>query len=108
ARHASVCRDNTSPTAITSRERGVLHRSHRQSDSRGRLMPRALWRGAISSVLIYVPVEVHAASKENTLPLHMLDSRDCAPIGYHRINKRTGKEVDWEHIVKGYEYKKGD
>ena len=71
-------------------------------------MPRALWKGAISFGLIYVPVELHTASKENTLPLHMLDSRDFAPVGYHRINKKTGKEVDWSHIVKGYEYKKGD
>jgi DNA end-binding protein Ku len=71
-------------------------------------MPRALWKGAISFGLIYVPVELYTASKENTLPLHMLDSRDFAPVGYHRINKRTGKEVDWPHIVKGYEYKKGD
>jgi DNA end-binding protein Ku len=71
-------------------------------------MPRALWKGAISFGLIYVPVELHTASKENTLPLHMLDSRDFAPIGIHRVNKNTGKEVDWGHIVKGYEYKKGE
>lgn len=71
-------------------------------------MARALWRGAISFGLIYVPVEVHTASRENTLPLHMLDSRDFAPVGYQRINKRSGKEVDWKDIVKGYEYKKGD
>ena len=71
-------------------------------------MPRALWKGAISFGLIYVPVELHTASKENTLPLHMLDSRDFAPVGYQRINKKTGKEVDWAHIVKGYEYKKGE
>ena len=71
-------------------------------------MPRALWRGAISFGLIYVPIEVHTASRENTLPLHMLDSRDFAPVGYHRVNKNTGKEVDWQHIVKGYEYKKND
>jgi DNA end-binding protein Ku len=71
-------------------------------------MPRALWKGAISFGLVYVPVEVLTASKENTLPLHLLDSRDFAPVGYHRINKKTGKEVDWAHIVKGYEYKKGD
>jgi len=70
-------------------------------------MPRALWKGAISFGLIYVPVELHAASKENTLPLHMLDSRDFAPVGFHRINKNTGKEVDWGHVVKGYEYRKG-
>ena len=71
-------------------------------------MPRALWRGAISFGLIYVPVEVHTASRENPLPLHLLDSRDFSPVGYQHINKRTGKEVDWKDIVKGYEYKKGD
>ncbi len=71
-------------------------------------MARALWKGAISFGLIYVPVELQTASRENTLPLHMLDSRDFAPVGFQRVNKRTGKEVDWAHIVKGYEYKKGD
>ena len=71
-------------------------------------MARALWKGAISFGLIYVPVELHTASKENTLPLHMLDSRDFAPVGYRRVNKKTGKEVDWSHVVKGYEYKKGE
>jgi DNA end-binding protein Ku len=71
-------------------------------------MSRAIWKGAISFGLIYVPVELHSAARENTLPLHMLDSRDFAPIGFQRVNKNTGKEVDWAHIVKGYEYKKGD
>ncbi len=71
-------------------------------------MPRALWRGAISFGLVYVPVELRSGTRENTLPLHMLDSRDFAPVGYQHINKQTGKEVDWKHIVKGYEYKKGD
>jgi len=71
-------------------------------------MPRALWKGAISFGLIYVPVELQTASRENTLPLHMLDSRDFAPVGYTRVNKNTGKEVDWSHIVKGYEYRKGE
>jgi DNA end-binding protein Ku len=79
-----------------------------QAKRRDISMPRALWKGAISFGLIYVPVELHTASKENTLPLHMLDSRDFAPVGYQRINKKTGKEVDWSHIVKGYEYKKGE
>ena len=70
-------------------------------------MARALWRGAISFGLIYLPVEVHTASRETPLPLHMLDSRDFSPVGYQHINKRTGKEVEWKDIVKGYEYKKG-
>lgn len=71
-------------------------------------MPRSLWRGAISFGLIYVPVELHTASKDGAFNLHLLDSRDFAPVGYQRINKSSGKAVDWEHIVKGYEYKKGE
>jgi len=71
-------------------------------------MPRALWRGAISFGLVYLPIEVNTASRENPLPLHMLDRRDFSPVGYQHINKRTGKEVEWKDIVKGYEYKKGD
>jgi DNA end-binding protein Ku len=70
-------------------------------------MQRTLWRGAISFGLIYVPVEVLSASKDGSLALHFLDSRDFSPVGYQRINKSTGKEVDWAHIVKGYEYQKG-
>jgi DNA end-binding protein Ku len=68
---------------------------------------RALWRGAISFGLIYVPVEMHSASRENQLELHFLDDRDFEPVGYERVNKATGKTVDWGHIVKGYEYQKG-
>jgi DNA end-binding protein Ku len=71
-------------------------------------MPRSVWHGAISFGLIYVPVDMYSAAKDAALSLHLLDSRDFAPVGYHRINKSTGKEVDWAHIVKGYEYKKGE
>src|SRR6185312_10895679 len=35
------------------------------------------------------------------------DRRDFAPVGYRRTNKRTGVEVAWQEIVKGYEYEKG-
>jgi DNA end-binding protein Ku len=71
-------------------------------------MQRSLWHGAISFGLIYVPVDLHSASKEGSLSLHLLDRRDFAPVGYQRINKTTGKEVDWTNIVKGYEYQKGE
>jgi DNA end-binding protein Ku len=68
---------------------------------------RSVWRGAISFGLIYVPIEMYSASKEHALSLHFLDSRDFAPVGYERINKSTGKSVDWQHIVKGFEFEKG-
>ena len=71
-------------------------------------MPRAIWKGAVSFGLVYIPVELHSASRAGTIDLDLLDSRDFAPIGYQRFNKRTGKVVDWGDIVKGYQYKKGE
>src|SRR5262245_2176933 len=69
-------------------------------------MPRALWKGAITFGLVYIPVELHSAEKRDTLDLTMLDRRDLKPVGYQRINKESGKVVPWKEIVKGYEYDK--
>ncbi|MYM25797.1 Ku protein [Duganella sp. FT135W] len=65
---------------------------------------RALWKGAISFGLVYIPVEMYTAVQEHDLDLTMLDRRDFSPVGYKRYNKSTGKEVTWDDIVKGYEY----
>jgi DNA end-binding protein Ku len=54
---------------------------------------RALWKGAISFGLVYIPVEMYTAVQEHDLDLTMLDKRDFSPIGYKRYNKSTGKEV---------------
>jgi DNA end-binding protein Ku len=70
-------------------------------------MARALWKGAISFGLVNVPVELHSAEKRHELEFDMLDKRDMQPVGYRRINKKTGKEVPWEQVVKGYEHAKG-
>lgn len=69
---------------------------------------RALWRGAVSFGLVYIPVHMYSAAQESTLDLDLLDSRDFSPVGYQRYNKRTGKVVEWADIVKGYEYRKGE
>ena len=71
-------------------------------------MPRAIWKGAISFGLVYIPVELQSALRSGTIDLDLLDSRDFSPVGYQRINKRTGAVVAWGDIVKGYQYKKGD
>jgi len=68
-------------------------------------MARALWKGAISFGLVHIPVELISASLDHELELTMLDKRDFAPVGYKRYNKQTGKEVAWDNIIKGYEYK---
>ena len=70
-------------------------------------MSRALWKGAISFGLVHVPVEIYSAEKRHELDFDMLDKRDLQPVGYQRINKKSGKVVPWEQIVKGYEHSKG-
>jgi DNA end-binding protein Ku len=67
-----------------------------------------MWKGAVSFGLVYIPVEMYSAASSSTLDLNLLDKRDFSPVGYQRINKRTGKTVEWANIVKGYEYKKGE
>lgn len=70
-------------------------------------MPRSIWKGAISFGLVYIPVQMYSASRSHSLSLNFLDKRDFAPVGYQRVNKKTGKNVEWGDIVKGYEYEKG-
>jgi DNA end-binding protein Ku len=71
-------------------------------------MARVIWKGAISFSLIHIPVSIYPASRPASLDLTMLDKRDFSPVGYQRINKTTGKPVEWGDIVKGYEYEKGE
>ncbi|TAK75683.1 MAG: Ku protein [Aquabacterium sp.] len=70
-------------------------------------MPRVLWNGAISFGLVHIPVALYPASREDEIDFDWLDKRSMDPVGYKRINKRTGKEIDKENIVKGVQYEKG-
>jgi DNA end-binding protein Ku len=45
------------------------------------------------------------ASKE--LRFHFLDRRDMSPIGYDKVNKETGKSVEPDDIVRGFEVERG-
>jgi DNA end-binding protein Ku len=71
-------------------------------------MSRVIWKGAVSFSLIHIPVSLYAASRAASLDFDLLDKNDFAPVGYQRINKNTGKAVEWEDIVKGYQYEKGE
>jgi DNA end-binding protein Ku len=71
-------------------------------------MARAVWKGAISFGLVHVPVALHPASREHEVDFHWLDRRTLDPVGYQRINKRTGKPIDKDDIVKGVKHDGGD
>jgi DNA end-binding protein Ku len=71
-------------------------------------MPRAIWKGFIAFGLVSIPVEIFPAEDRREFKFSMLDKRDFSPVGYKRYSKKSGKEIDWKNIVKGYEYKKGE
>jgi len=64
-------------------------------------MPRSIWKGAIAFGLVHVPVALYPASQEDDIDFDWLDKRSMDPVGYQRINKRTGKAITKENIVKG-------
>jgi DNA end-binding protein Ku len=70
-------------------------------------MARAIWTGTVGFGLVQIPVALHTAEDRAELDMTLLDKRNFSPVGYERINKKTGKEVDWSNIVKGYEHSSG-
>lgn len=70
-------------------------------------MAHMIWKGAISFGLVHVPVQLYPATQSEKVGFNLLDKRSIDPIGYKQINKRTGKEVTRENIVRGFEYGKG-
>jgi DNA end-binding protein Ku len=69
--------------------------------------PRVLWKGAISFGLVHIPVALYSATVDHSIDFDWLDKRTMDPVGYKRINKKTGKEIAREQIVKGIEYEDG-
>jgi len=65
-----------------------------------------IWKGAISFGLVHVPVQLYPATQSEKVGFNLLDKRSIDPIGYRQINKRTGKEVTRDNIVRGFEYEK--
>jgi DNA end-binding protein Ku len=64
---------------------------------------KAIWTGAIGFGLVNIPVKIYSAIHDSSLDLDMLDKKDYSRIRFQRINERTGKEVQWGNIVKGFD-----
>ena len=70
-------------------------------------MARSLWSGTISFGLVSVPVRMVGATRSKELRFHFLDKHDLQPIAYDKVRRDTGKHVDDDDIVRGFEVEKG-
>jgi DNA end-binding protein Ku len=68
---------------------------------------RAIWKGSISFGLVYIPIAVYPATKEEKLSFRQLRATDLSPIKYKKVAEADSKEVSADQIVKGFEYERG-
>src|SRR5690606_19621346 len=74
----------------------------------GARMARPVWRGSINLGVVRIPVALYSAVEDHTVHCNQLERDTNDRIRYKRVNERTGKEVEYSDIVKGYEVGDGE
>jgi DNA end-binding protein Ku len=69
---------------------------------------RPIWKGSIDFGLVNIPVSLYSAEASAGLNFDLLDKRDFSRVRYRRVNEKTGQEVPWNQVIKGYQYEKGE
>ncbi len=68
---------------------------------------RPVWKGSISFGLVYIPISVYPATREEKLSFRQLRASDLSPIKYKKVAEADMQEVSADQIVKGFEYERG-
>jgi DNA end-binding protein Ku len=68
---------------------------------------RAIWSGSISFGLVNIPVRLYTATASHDIAFHQFQAGTGQRIHHKRVAERTGREVPYQDIVKGYELSKG-
>jgi len=64
---------------------------------------RPIWTGALSFGLVNVPVGLYSATDDKTVHFNQLERGTSDRVRNKRVNERTGDEVPYDSIVKGYD-----
>jgi DNA end-binding protein Ku len=71
--------------------------------------PRAYWKGFLKLSFVSCPVALYpAASDREKISFHQIHKQTGNRIRYKKVDADSGREVDNEDIVKGYEVSKGE
>ncbi|MEU6972775.1 Ku protein [Kitasatospora aureofaciens] len=71
-------------------------------------MARPMWTGVLTFGLVSVPVALYTATQSHDVRFRQLQRGTSDRVRNKRVNERTGKEVDFSDIVKGYEVTEGE
>jgi DNA end-binding protein Ku len=71
-------------------------------------MPRAIWTGSLSFGLVNVPVGLFAATDDKAIHFNQFQAGTPDRIRQKRVNERTGEDVEYADVVKGYDLGGGE
>jgi DNA end-binding protein Ku len=71
--------------------------------------PRAYWKGYLKLSLVSCPIALYpATSDREKISFHQIHKQTGNRIRYKKVDADTGREVDSEDIIKGYEVSKDE
>jgi DNA end-binding protein Ku len=71
--------------------------------------PRAYWKGYLKLSLVSCPISLFPATSEREkISFHQLHKQTGNRIKYKKVDAETGREVEADDIVKGYEVSQGE
>jgi DNA end-binding protein Ku len=71
-------------------------------------MARAIWTGSLSFGLVNVPVGLFSATDDKSIHFNQFQAGTADRVRNKRVNERTGDEVPYDQIVKGYDLGGGE
>ncbi|HET7912052.1 MAG TPA: Ku protein [Pseudolabrys sp.] len=73
------------------------------------MAPRAYWKGFLRLSLVSCPIALFPATSEREkIHFHQINRKTGNRIQYRKVDAETGREVDRDDIIRGYEKSKGD
>jgi DNA end-binding protein Ku len=117
--HASLCESlgfRQFTTFYGLEQRGTTERqandhvkSRFHPNGRVLVAPRAYWKGYLKLSLVSCPISLFPATSEREkISFHQLHKQTGNRIKYKKVDAETGREVESEDIIKGYELSKGE
>lgn len=65
---------------------------------------RTIWKGAISFGLVNIPIRLSTATSKKNIRFKLLHKECNTPVDTKRYCPKCDQEVDYQELVKGYEY----
>ena len=83
----------------------IRKKTKAKSDETGQRGARPFWSGTLTFGLVSVPVELYPGNRTNRTPLRMLGPGH-EPLMRRYYSDKTGRDLDADEMVRGYEIKK--